>query len=499
MALYVAGTPRERRILTETGDYPHVSEQSHQGSVLIVEDDEFNGPYTKELLAGAGFGADLAVSAEEGLAILDSTDHDGPDMILLDVNLPGMSGLEMVEKLKAHPEFQYIPVMMFTVQDSLESKIEGLNRGADDYLIKPYQPDELIARVNSMLRIRRLYCSLRHERLVNKRLSRTMDRSEQLSNLLGRSPQMRRICELILDISDTDSHVLIQGESGTGKEVVARAIHLEGRRSRGPFVVVNCAAYAETLLHSELFGHEKGAFTGAIRRKPGRFEQARGGTIFLDEIGEISLPTQVVLLRVIQERTFERVGGEETLTTDARIVAATNRNLKDAMSRGDFREDLYWRLNVISIHVPSLQERKEDIPQLASNLIDRLNEALGKNIRGLTNEAMDLIFHYNWPGNVRELENVLERSMVLAKGDFITPEHLPPELVAHEPAAERAGRSANLKRLERDHVFSVLEQCGWNKYRAAQMMGISRSTLYSKIQKLGLAREKSGTSYPVSL
>jgi len=476
-----------------------VSEQSHLGHVLIVEDDPYNGPFTQELLAGSGFRADLAVSAEEGLALLQSADHDGPDMILLDVNLPGISGLEMVEKLKAHPEFQYIPVMMFTVQDSLESKIEGLNRGADDYLIKPYQADELIARVNSMLRIRRLYCSLRHERLVNRRLSRTMDRSEKLSNLLGRSPQMRAICELILDISDTDSHVLIQGESGTGKEVIARAVHREGRRTRGPFVVVNCAAYAETLLHSELFGHEKGSFTGAFRRKSGRFEQARGGTIFLDEIGEIRLPTQVVLLRVIQERTFERVGGEETLTTDARIVAATNRNLKDAMQSGIFREDLYWRLNVISIYVPPLRERKEDIPQLVTNFIDRFNEALGKSIVGVTNDAMDLIFHHHWPGNVRELENVIERSMVLAKGEFITREHLPPELASHGPAAERAGRTANLKRLERDHVFSVLEKCGWNKYRAAQMMGISRSTLYSKIRKLGLEHEEPRPSLPLSM
>jgi len=467
-----------------------VSEPTELGRVLIIEDDPYNGPFTQELLTGVGFRADLAVSAEAGLAVLENADHDGPDMILLDVNLPGMSGLEMVEKLKAHPEFQYIPVVMFTVHDSLESKIEGLNRGADDYLTKPYQPDELIARVNSMLRIRRLYGSLRHERLVNRRLSRTMDRGEKLSNLLGWSSQMRRICELILDVSDTDSHVLIQGESGTGKEVIARALHREGRRSTGPFVVVNCAAYAETLLQSELFGHEKGAFTGAIRRKAGRFEQARGGTIFLDEIGEVSLPTQVVLLRVIQERSFERVGGEETLSTDARIIAATNRNLKEAMNKGIFREDLYWRLNVISIYVPPLRDRKEDIPQLVANFIERFNESLGKNIIGVTNEAMDLIFHHHWPGNVRELENTIERSIVLAKGDFITPEHLPPELATHEPAAERAGRTANLRRLERDHVVSVLEKCGWNKYKAAQLMGISRSTLYSKIRKLGLEQEE---------
>ncbi|MEJ2716088.1 MAG: sigma-54 dependent transcriptional regulator [Deltaproteobacteria bacterium] len=459
---------------------------SQSGHVLVVEDDPYNGPFTQQLLQSEGFRADLVISAEDALAILEQRDGDEPDMLLLDVNLPGMSGLEMVAKLKAHHEFQYIPVMIFTVHDSLESKIEGLNSGGDDYLTKPYEPDELIARVNAMLRIRRLYCSLRHERQVNRRLSRTMDSSERLSNLLGRSPHMRDICELVLDISDTDSHVLIQGESGTGKEVLAKAIHRESQRGNGPFVVVNCAAYAETLLHSELFGHEKGAFTGAIRKKPGRFEQARGGTIFLDEIGEISLPTQVILLRVIQERKFERVGGEETLTTDARIIAATNKNLKEAMAMGLFREDLYWRLNVISIPVPPLRERKEDIPQLVGNFIEKYNEILGKNIRAVSNDTMDRLFSHHWPGNVRELENVVERSMVLAKADVITPENLPPEMDPQASDTAVTDRASDLKRLEKDHVRSVLEKCGWNKYRAARMMGISRSTLYSKIKKFRL-------------
>ncbi len=458
----------------------------HIGHVLVIEDDRFNGPYTQQLLQQAGFRADLAVSSEEGLAILQQNDNDSPDMILLDINLPGMDGLELVSKLKAHPEYQYIPVIIFTVHDSLEDKIQGLNRGGDDYLTKPYQDDELIARVNAMLRIRGLYRSLSHERQVNRRLTRTIDRMEKLPNLLGRSQQMRRICELIHDISTSDSHVLIQGESGTGKEVVARTIHEESRRNRGPFVVINCAAYAETLLHSELFGHEKGAFTGAIRRKPGRFEQADGGTIFLDEIGEISLPTQVILLRVIQEKKFERVGGEETLSTDARIIAATNRELKKAMTQGIFREDLYWRLNVISVYVPPLRERKEDIPQLVGNFIDHYNQHLGKNVRSFSSEALDLMFTHHWPGNVRELENAVERSMVLAKGDVIGPEDLPPELSVGDLACDSSDQIANLGRLEKDHVQAVLESCDWNKFKAAQMMGISRSTLYSKIRKHGL-------------
>jgi two-component system response regulator HydG len=297
---------------------------------------------------------------------------------------------------------------------------------------------------------------------------------------------MRKISDLIIDISGSDSNVLIEGESGTGKEVVARTIHEESSRKDGPFVVINCAAYAETLLHSELFGHEKGAFTGAIRRKIGRFESANTGTIFLDEIGEISLPTQVILLRVIQEKRFERVGGEDTIKTDARIIAATNRNLKKAMSQGIFREDLYWRLNVISINVPPLRERKGDIPQLVSNFIEMFNKRLNKEIMSFSPEAMDLIFRHNWPGNVRELENVVERAMVLAKSKIVEPTDLPSELRIPD-TSNTYDPSGNLDRLEKDHVRSVLEKCSWNKYKAAKIMGISRSTLYSKIKKYGLS------------
>ncbi len=456
------------------------------GHLLIVEDDEFNGPYTKKILEDRGFSADLVVSAEDGLHVLDHSAE--PDAILLDVNLPGIDGFEMAARLKAHPRFQYIPIIIFTSDLSFERKIEGLNVGGDDYVTKPYETDELIARVNAMLRIRRLYQSLREERERNHALSVTMYRSERLGNRLGRSLSMRRICNLIDRVSRSDSNVLIQGESGTGKEVIARAIHEESNRRQGPFVVINCAAYPETLLHSELFGHEKGAFTGAIRRKPGRFEQAHHGTIFLDEIGEISLPTQVILLRVIQERTFERVGGEEQLTTDARIVAATNRDLKTAMSQALFREDLYWRLNVISIEVPPLRERREDIPQLVTNFVERFHKVLGKHVRGFSPEAMDLLFRHHWPGNVRELENVVERAMVLAKGETILPLDLPAELRVLEAVCSSPANEASLERVESDHVRMVLEKCGWNKYKASKMMGISRSTLYSKMKRFGLAQ-----------
>jgi DNA-binding NtrC family response regulator len=463
-----------------------VTDSSYTERILIVEDDPFNGPYAQQLLQAAGYAADLTVSAEDAWELLETRRDNAPDTILLDVNLPGMDGMSFAEKLKANAEFQYIPIIIFTVHDSLDHKIQGLNKGGDDYLTKPYDPDELIARVNAMLRIRRLYLSLRHERQVNRKLSLTLDRLERISDLLGRSPAMRRISELILDVADTDSHILIQGESGTGKEVVARVIHQESKRSQGPFVVVNCAAYAETLLQSELFGHEKGAFTGAIRRKPGRFEQAAGGTIFLDEIGEISLSTQVVLLRVIQDRRFERVGGEQTLTTDARIIAATNRDLAQAMVSGTFREDLYWRLNVIAVQVPPLRDRKEDIPQLVSNFIDRFNEQLNKTIAGFTKEALDMLFSHHWPGNVRELENAVERAVVLAKGEHITPEDLPVQLRTYAGEAHESVPGSDLNAMEKDHVAAVLRKCSGNKLKAAKMMGISRSTLYSKIRKHGL-------------
>lgn len=454
--------------------------------ILVVEDDPFNGPFTRELLRSAGFRSDLVTSAEDGLRLLEESVDECPDAILLDVNLPGMDGLELAPILKKHPVFQYIPIIIFTVHDSLEHKITGLERGGDDYLTKPYEPDELLARINAMLRIRKLYMKLRDERNKNRILSNAMDSSDRLTGLLGNSSRMKPICRIILDISDSDSNVLIHGESGVGKEVVARAIHQESLRKKGPFVVVNCAAYAESLLQSELFGHEKGAFTGAVKAKKGRFEQAAGGAIFLDEIGEISLPTQVVLLRVIQEKCFERVGGERTIYTDARIIAATNRDLKTAMNAGTFREDLFYRLNVISIEIPPLRERKEDIPGLVKNFVQKFNQRFNKSVAGLDADAMDLVFSYNWPGNVRQLENVVERSVVLCKHELIRPEELPTELTNADKAATRIKERSNLDNVEKEHVRSVLEKFGWNKYKAAQVMGISRSTLYSKMRKHNL-------------
>ena len=301
---------------------------------------------------------------------------------------------------------------------------------------------------------------------------------------MGKNHKMQAIYDLIRDISQTDSTVLIQGESGTGKELIARAIHMLSLRKEKPFVVANCSAYVETLLESELFGHEKGSFTGAIRRKKGRFELTDGGTIFLDEIGEITPPSQLLLLRVLQEKKFERVGGEETIGVDVRIIAATNRDLNKEMMEGRFREDLYYRLNVIPLIVPPLRERKDDIPLLAKHFLDISSSSNKKAIRGFSEGVMQIILSYNWPGNVRELQNVVEHAVILAKGEIITENDLPQNLRGTISRAE--GQTMSLKETEKNLILRVLKDMRRNKYQAAKKLGITRSTLYGKMRKHGI-------------
>jgi two-component system response regulator HydG len=297
---------------------------------------------------------------------------------------------------------------------------------------------------------------------------------------------MEEIYELISDISNTDSTVLIQGESGTGKELIARAIHFNSHRKAKPFVVANCSAYSQNLLESELFGHEKGAFTGAIRRKIGRFELAHGGTIFLDEIGEVSPPTQILLLRVLQDRRFERVGGEETLEVDVRVIAATNKNLTEEMRKGTFREDLYYRLNVIPIFVPPLRERKDDISLLTSHFLEKFSHERGKEITHIAPEVMELFLAHSWPGNVRELENVIEHALIVAKKDEILTKDLPQYLL-QKPLPNQ--QLFSLKDHEKDLILKALEEANWNKHQASKRLKITRSTLYGKMKRYGLTKE----------
>jgi Nif-specific regulatory protein len=333
-------------------------------------------------------------------------------------------------------------------------------------------------------RLKSLYEELKEERRKANTLRKALEDKYGLANIVGKNHKMQAIYDLIGDVSQSDSTVLIQGESGTGKELIAHAIHMLSSRKEKPFVVANCSAYAETLLESELFGHEKGAFTGAIRKKKGRFELADGGTIFLDEIGEIPPPTQLLLLRVLQERKFERVGGEQTIEVDVRLIAATNRDLNKEMMEGRFREDLYYRLNVIPVMVPPLREREDDIPLLAKHFLDIYASSSKKAIRGFSEEIMKIFLSYNWPGNVRELQNVIEHAVILTKDELITESDLPHNLRWAVPRAEEATRS--LKETEKNLILKVLKEVRGNKYQAAKKLGITRSTLYGKMRKHGI-------------
>ena len=333
-------------------------------------------------------------------------------------------------------------------------------------------------------RLKSLYEELKRERKKTKTLKKALEERFGLENIVGKNHKMQAIYDLIEDISQSDSTVLIQGESGTGKELIARAIHLLSPRKERPFVVANCSAYAQTLLESELFGHEKGAFTGAIRRKKGRFELADGGSIFLDEIGEIPPTTQLVLLRVLQEKKFERVGGEDTIKVDVRVIAATNRNLAQDMMSGRFREDLYYRLNVIPVMVPPLRERKDDIPLLVKHFLEVYSTASSKAIRGFSEEVIQIFLDYDWPGNVRELQNVVEHAVILAKGEMITQIDLPHSL--KETFTRTYADISSLKDTEKNLILKVLKETDGNKYQATKRLGITRSTLYGKLRKHGI-------------
>jgi DNA-binding NtrC family response regulator len=407
------------------------------------------------------------------------------DLILLDILLGDEDGRDICRKVKEDEEMKFIPVIMLTVRSSLRDKINSLNIGADDYLTKPFINEELLAKVRVMLRIKDLHDELKREKDKNILLSQALEKRYSFENILGKNSRMQEIYELISDISNTDSTALIQGESGTGKELIARAIHFSSHRKAKPFIVANCSAYSQNLLESELFGHEKGAFTGAIRRKIGRFELAHGGTIFLDEIGEVSPPTQILLLRVLQDHRFERVGGEETLEVDVRVIAATNKNLMEEMKKGTFREDLYYRLNVIPIFVPPLRERRDDVPLLASHFLQKFSHEKGKEVTSISPEVMEILLDHSWPGNVRELENVIEHAAIIAKKDKILPKDLPQSLLQKPLPTQHL---VSLQDYERSLILKTLEETNWNKHQASKRLRINRSTLYGKMRRYGLLK-----------
>ena len=466
-------------------------EQMQKKRILVVDDEKDTVAMISTLLELEGYQVFPTSSATQALEFLEREKEKLPDtetpadLILLDVMLGHEDGRDLCRKIKENETLKFIPIIILTVRSSLEDKIDGLNLGADDYLTKPFINDELLAKVRVMLRIKDLHDELKREKDKNILLAQELEKRYSFGNIIGKSQKMQQIYDLISDISNTDSTVLIQGESGTGKELIARAIHFNSYRKEKAFVVANCSAYAQNLLESELFGHERGSFTGAVRRKIGRFELAHGGTIFLDEIGEISPPTQILLLRVLQDHRFERVGGEETLEVDVRIIAATNKNLVEEMKKGTFREDLYYRLNVIPLFVPPLRERKDDILLLASHFLEKFSQEKGKEIKSFSPEVLEIFLAHTWPGNVRELENVIEHAVIVAKNRLVLPRDLPQSFTQ---GPEPLQRPSTLFDHERDLILKTLETTNWNKHKAAKKLNVTRSTLYGKIKRYGLEK-----------
>jgi DNA-binding NtrC family response regulator len=446
---------------------------------LLVVDDESS---QRDLLAGylnkQGYAVKTAESGERALNLC--LEHYF-EAALIDLKMPEMDGLELLGKLKSlNPEVQ---VLMLTAHGSVESAVSAMRAGAFHYVNKPVDLDELLLTLKSAIE--------RHHLLVENRELRTaLADTFQGSGLIAESPAMKEVLSTVSRVAPSPTTVLIRGESGTGKEVVARAIHAASGRTADRFVAVNVAALPETLLDSELFGFERGAFTGAVKKRMGRFELADSGTLFLDEIGDLPAPMQVKLLRALEQKKIERLGGEQSFKVDVRLISATHVDLEARIALGTFREDLFYRLNVITVLIPPLRDRREDIVPLVEHFLERQRTRLGKTVRGLTREARDLLFYYPWPGNVRELENVIERACVLCRGDAIDVGDLP-RLMREEKKGQPVTDSAapiTLRELEKSHIEKVLVAAGWNFRQAADDLGIHRNTLRMKIKEYGLER-----------
>jgi len=447
--------------------------------ILIVDDEVDALDLMEELFQKNGYETYTARNGLEALSII--RDHE-PDIMISDLVMPEMDGMKLLDVVsKKYPD---IAVIMITAHGTIETAVEAMKKGAKDYILKPLRLDEIVAKVETIAQLKSL---IRENEYLREKLAKKY----KFDNIVGKNKKMLELFELVKDVAKTSSTVLIRGESGTGKELIAHAIHFNSDRAKKPFVKVNCAVLAENLLESELFGHVKGAFTGAIKDKLGRFELAHGGTIFLDEIGDISPNMQLKLLRVIQEGEFERVGGTETIKVDVRIIAATNRNLEEAMQKGEFRQDLYYRLNVIPIEVPPLRERRDDIPLLVSHFLEKFNREFNKQIQAVDDEAMKYLQSYHWPGNIRELENLLERAVVLNKTGILTIKDFPPYVVqSQEPETFEIDTNRSLNELvdayEKQIILKALRENNFNKLRTAEKLGIHRSTFMSKLKKYGI-------------
>ncbi|RMG67369.1 MAG: sigma-54-dependent Fis family transcriptional regulator [Calditrichaeota bacterium] len=450
------------------------AENTRTGKILIIDDEELFREDLALLLKKRGFSCFTAPDARQGLSVLS---QHAPDVVLLDIVMPGQSGIELLPEIfLRHPRCH---VIVMTAFGTLETAIEAFRRGATDYIMKPIVLEDVLQKIHRILELQQL-------RREVEFLRRQVHALQPVHLLIGQSPAIERVRHLIAKVAPTRSTVLISGESGTGKELVARSIHQQSQNREAPFVALNCSGIPDNLLESELFGYQKGAFTGANRDKEGFFELAGEGTLFLDEIGELPLALQSKLLRALETREVYRVGGTQPYRFKARIVAATNKNLKTLVEQGQFREDLYYRIAVFEIHMPPLRERPEDIPLLANHFLKHLNREMKRTIQGIDAEALQVMMQYPWPGNVRELRNVLERAMILADGPFITTGTLPEEFLhqASPPASENLKEV--MRAFERAHILRILQACGGNKEQAARRLGINPSTLYRKLADLNI-------------
>jgi DNA-binding NtrC family response regulator len=443
--------------------------------ILIVEDEDKLRRILELQLLDSGFDVVKAATAEEALPFMDRA-----DLILTDFKLPGMTGLEMLQLIRRQDS--HVPVIVMTAFGTVENAVDAMKAGAADFLLKPFSLDHLTTVVNKALEIR----SLRDE---NRRLKEELGRKYQWDNIVGRSTAMQQIFGTIMRVAPTRATVLLAGESGVGKDLIARAIHFHSPRKDRPFVKINCAAIPENLMESELFGYEKGAFTGANTSKPGKFEEADTGTVMLDEIGEVPANIQIKLLRVLQEREFERLGSNKTMHIDVRVVAATNRDLRAALEDGTFREDLYYRLNVVPMEIPPLRARKEDIPYLAHHFVEKQAPEMGGRVTDITDAAIEKLMQYSWPGNVRELENVIERSIVMALGEKLDAEdirldmNLRPRVAAGEVGLPDG---MSLDTYEQELIKDALKKADGNKSQAARILGLTRNALRYRLTQMGI-------------
>jgi len=434
--------------------------------ILVIDDEQNIRKMLTRVLSPEGF---IVKEADNGFKALKRLQEENYSLILLDLKMPGLNGIETLKKIREND--LNLPIIMMSAYGSIPEAVEAMKLGALDYLIKPFDIEELKIIIKRAIK--------QYELEVENIYYREEEKKRfNFDEIIGKSNSINKVLEMVKNVSPTTATVLITGESGTGKELIARAIHKNSLRTNGPFVVVNCVAFSSNLLESELFGHEKGSFTGAIAKRIGRFEMANGGTIFLDEIGEIDPTIQTKLLRVLQEREFERVGSSRSIKVDVRILSATNKDLKKEVEERRFREDLFYRLNVFNVDVPPLRERKEDIPLIVEHLIGKYNKILNKKVKKVSAKAMELLLDYNYPGNIRELENIIERSMIMAKDEIIDEKYF--NFINKETYIEKKG---TLKGVEKELIIKYLIQNNANRTKTAEILGISRRSLQNKIKE----------------